>query len=107
MPVVPVESPAEAKTPESPKRHQHQLLLNLNRWRNKIKISRENNDYICLTDIARFQNPIEPKDVVCDKRAYYPVINFKRTREFYLCRRSRTAHQVKRNCNNANESLDQ
>jgi len=30
----------------------------------QIKISRENNDYICLTDMARFQNPIEPKDVV-------------------------------------------
>ncbi len=30
----------------------------------QIKISKENNDYICLTDMARFQNPIEPKDVV-------------------------------------------
>ena len=30
----------------------------------KIRVSKENNDYICLTDMARFQNPKEPKDVV-------------------------------------------
>jgi hypothetical protein len=30
----------------------------------KIRTSKDNNDYICLTDMARFQNPKEPKDVV-------------------------------------------
>ncbi len=30
----------------------------------KIRTAKDNNDYICLTDMARFQNPKEPKDVV-------------------------------------------
>ena len=31
---------------------------------NEITLTKDGVDYICITDIARQKNPIEPKDVV-------------------------------------------
>ena len=41
-----------------------------------IKLSEKDNDYISLTDMARFKNPLEPKDVVKNWMRKYSTIEF-------------------------------